>query len=124
MTSPRLARTIALTSAGAAAALCAAQEEALAIGVPVTVAVLDEGGAVKSISRMDGAPLISIETATSKAYAGGDRHAARRLLRGDQRRPGRGGELRYPTRTGFDRWRSAGRDRRHSSSRASASLAL
>jgi uncharacterized protein GlcG (DUF336 family) len=37
--------------------------------VPVTVAVLDEAGTVKSLSRMDGAPLISIETATSKAYA-------------------------------------------------------
>jgi glc operon protein GlcG len=69
MTSPRPARTTALTSAGAAAALCAAQEEALAMGVPVTVAVLDGGGAIKSLSRMDGAPLISIETATSKAYA-------------------------------------------------------
>jgi glc operon protein GlcG len=31
--------------------------------------VLDGGGAIKSLSRMDGAPLISIETATSKAYA-------------------------------------------------------
>ncbi len=69
MTSPRLARTTALTSAGAAAALSAAQAEASAMGVPVTVAVLDGGGAVKLLSRMDGAPLISIETATSKAYA-------------------------------------------------------
>jgi uncharacterized protein GlcG (DUF336 family) len=39
------------------------------MGVPVTIAVLDAGGAVKSLSRMDGAPLISIETATRKAYA-------------------------------------------------------
>ena len=69
MTSPRPARTIALTSAAAAAALSAAKAEALAMGVPVTVAVLDEGGAVKLLSRMDGAPLISIETATRKAYA-------------------------------------------------------
>jgi uncharacterized protein GlcG (DUF336 family) len=69
MTSPRLARTTALTSAGAAAALSAAQAEATAMGVPVTVAVLDVGGAVKLLSRMDGAPLISIETATSKAHA-------------------------------------------------------
>ena len=69
MTSPQVARATALTSAGAGAALCAAQEEALAIGVPVTIAVLDEGGAIKLLSRMDGAPLISIETATSKAYA-------------------------------------------------------
>jgi uncharacterized protein GlcG (DUF336 family) len=69
MTSPRLARTTKLTSAGATAALSAAQAEASAIGVPVTVAVLDEAGAIKSLSRMDGAPLISIETANSKAYA-------------------------------------------------------
>jgi uncharacterized protein GlcG (DUF336 family) len=58
-----------LTSAAATAALSAAHAEALAMGVPVTVAVLDEGGAVKLLSRMDGAPLISIETATRKAYA-------------------------------------------------------
>jgi glc operon protein GlcG len=69
MPSPRPARTTALTSAAAAAALSAAQVEALAMGVSVTVAVLDAGGAVKSMSRMDGAPLISIETATRKAYA-------------------------------------------------------
>jgi glc operon protein GlcG len=43
--------------------------EASAMDVPVTIAVLDGAGTVKSLSRMDGAPLISIETATSKAYA-------------------------------------------------------
>ena len=69
MTSPRLARTTGLTSAGAAAALSAAQAEASAMGVPVTVAVPYEGGTVKLLSRMDGAPLIMIETACSKAYA-------------------------------------------------------
>jgi len=69
MTTPRLTRTAVLTSALAAAVLSAAQAEALATGVPVTVALLDEGGAVKLLSRMDGAPLISIETATRKAYA-------------------------------------------------------
>lgn len=69
MTSPRPTCKTGLTSAGAAAALSAAQMEASAMDVPVTVAVLDEAGTVKSLSRMDGAPLISIETATSKAYA-------------------------------------------------------
>jgi glc operon protein GlcG len=69
MTTPRLTRMTVLTSAGAAAAVSAAQAEASASGVPVTVAVVDEAGAIKSLSRMDGAPLISIETATSKAYA-------------------------------------------------------
>jgi uncharacterized protein GlcG (DUF336 family) len=69
MTSPRTTRKTWLTSTWAAAALSAAHMEASAMDVPVTVAVLDEAGTVKSLSRMDGAPLISIETATSKAYA-------------------------------------------------------
>lgn len=69
MASPRPARTTALTSAASAAALFAAQAEASAMGVPVTVAVLDGGGAIKLLSRMDGAALIAIETATRKAYA-------------------------------------------------------
>jgi glc operon protein GlcG len=69
MASPRPAGTAFLTSAASVAALSAAQAEASAMGVPVTVAVLDGGGAVKLLSRMDGAPLISVETATRKAYA-------------------------------------------------------
>jgi uncharacterized protein GlcG (DUF336 family) len=37
--------------------------------VRVTVVVVDESGIIKTMSRMDGAPLVSIETATNKAYA-------------------------------------------------------
>ena len=69
MASPHPAGTAFLTSAASVAALSAAQAEASAMGVPVTVAVLDGGGAVKLLSRMDGAPLISVESATRKAYA-------------------------------------------------------
>ena len=69
MTSPRPARITVLTAAAAVAALSAAQSEALAMSVPVTVAVLDAGGAVKLLARMDGAPLISVDTAARKAYA-------------------------------------------------------
>jgi uncharacterized protein GlcG (DUF336 family) len=39
------------------------------MSVPVTVVVVDEGGNLKALRRMGGAPLVSIQTATNKAYA-------------------------------------------------------
>ena len=45
----------------------AALAKAKAIGVPVNVAILDDGGNLKAFSRMDGAPILSIETAQNKA---------------------------------------------------------
>jgi glc operon protein GlcG len=47
----------------------AAVAEANAVSTPVTVVVVDESGVMKAMLRMDGAPLVSIETATNKAYA-------------------------------------------------------
>jgi len=47
------------------AALAEAERESLA----VTVVVVDESGVLKRLVRMDGAPLVSIETAINKAYA-------------------------------------------------------
>lgn len=47
------------------AALGAAERESLA----VTVVVVDESGVLKGLVRMDGAPLVSVETAINKAYA-------------------------------------------------------
>ena len=38
------------------------------IGVTENVAILDDGGNLKAFSRMDGAPLLSIEIAQNKAY--------------------------------------------------------
>src|SRR5207247_9032098 len=38
------------------------------IGVIENVAILDDGGNLKAYSRMDGAPLLSIEIAQIKAY--------------------------------------------------------
>jgi len=35
----------------------------------VTVVVVDESGVVKSMTRMDGAPLVSVQTGINKAYA-------------------------------------------------------
>src|SRR6266436_10045125 len=38
------------------------------LGVCENVAILDDGGNLKAFSRMDGAPLLSIEIAQNKAY--------------------------------------------------------
>ena len=42
---------------------------AAAMSVAVTVVVVDESGVVKSMTRMDGAPLVSVQTGINKAYA-------------------------------------------------------
>jgi glc operon protein GlcG len=43
--------------------------EAASMAVPVTVVVVDESGILKEVCRMDGAPLVSVQTAVNKAYA-------------------------------------------------------
>lgn len=58
-----------ISLAGAETIIDAALAEAGAMGVAVTVVVVDESGVLKAMGRMDGAPLVSIETATNKAYA-------------------------------------------------------
>ena len=58
-----------LSDARAARAVDGAMEEARTMSVPVTVVVVDDGGNLKALRRMDGAPLVSIETARNKAYA-------------------------------------------------------
>jgi glc operon protein GlcG len=47
----------------------AAIAEATAMSVPVTIVVVDESGVTKEFVRMDGAPLVSVQTAINKAYA-------------------------------------------------------
>jgi glc operon protein GlcG len=47
----------------------AAAAEATDMRVPVTVVIVDESGVLKELCRMDGAPLVSVQTAMSKAYA-------------------------------------------------------
>src|SRR6476661_1428796 len=42
--------------------------KAKAMGVPESVAILDDGGNLKAFGRMDGAPILSIEIAQNKAY--------------------------------------------------------
>jgi glc operon protein GlcG len=47
----------------------AAVAEAKSMSVPVTVVVVDESGVMKEMLRMDGAPLVSVQTAINKAFA-------------------------------------------------------
>ena len=46
----------------------AAVAKARELGVTENVAILDDGGNLKAFSRMDGAPILSIEIAQNKAY--------------------------------------------------------
>jgi uncharacterized protein GlcG (DUF336 family) len=48
--------------------VAAAIAKASALGVSENVAILDDGGNLKAFSRMDGAPILSIEMAQNKAY--------------------------------------------------------
>ncbi len=47
----------------------AAVAAATARGLSVTVVTVDESGVLREVRRMDGAPLVSLQTAISKAYA-------------------------------------------------------
>jgi uncharacterized protein GlcG (DUF336 family) len=42
---------------------------AISMGMSVSVAVVDESGVIKEFKRMDGAPLVSVQSAVNKAYA-------------------------------------------------------
>lgn len=46
----------------------AAEAESRQVGVPMSIAVVDEGGNLKVFARMDGAELAGIELARDKAY--------------------------------------------------------
>jgi glc operon protein GlcG len=58
-----------LSALASRAMVDAAVAEANAMSVPVTVVVVDESGVTKEMLRMDGAPLVSVQTAVNKAYA-------------------------------------------------------
>lgn len=46
----------------------AAEAKAKALGKAFVIAVVDESGVLKAFSRMDGAPLLSVQVAQDKAY--------------------------------------------------------
>jgi uncharacterized protein GlcG (DUF336 family) len=49
-------------------AIAAAEAKAAEIGVAMNIAIVDDSGVLKAFSRMDGAPLLSIQIAQDKAY--------------------------------------------------------
>ena len=57
-----------INTASARALVEAAEKAAQDLGVPMVIAIVDDGGALKAFSRMDGAPLLSVELAKDKAY--------------------------------------------------------
>ena len=58
-----------LTLEGARAVLAAAEKRAVEIGVPMDIAVVDDGGHLMAFIRMDGAKLSSIQIALTKAVS-------------------------------------------------------
>jgi uncharacterized protein GlcG (DUF336 family) len=48
--------------------ISAAEAKATDIGTPMVIAVCDESGVLKALSRMDGAALLSVQIAQDKAY--------------------------------------------------------
>jgi len=67
-----------LTLEGAKAILAAAEKRAVEIGVPMNIAIVDDGGHLLAFSRMDGAKLSSVRIAITKAHGS----AIRRLPTG------------------------------------------
>ena len=61
------APALRLTNEGAIKMLQAAMEKAGAMGVPQCIAVVDAGGHLLAFSRMDGAFVLSIDSALAKA---------------------------------------------------------
>lgn len=57
-----------ITTEAARAMIAAAETKARDVGVPMTIAVVDESGTLKAFSRMDGAILLSVGIAQDKAF--------------------------------------------------------
>ena len=57
-----------ISSEAAHQAIAAAEAKATDIGAPMDIAIVDDSGVLKAFSRMDGAPLLSIQIAQDKAY--------------------------------------------------------
>jgi len=57
-----------ITAEAAHQAIAAAEAKAREIETPMDIAVVDDAGVLKAFSRMDGAPLLSIQIAQDKAY--------------------------------------------------------
>ena len=66
-----MANTVArqtITEEAAAKLIAAAEKKAQELKRPMVIAVCDESGNLKAFSRMDNAPLLSVQIAQDKAY--------------------------------------------------------
>ena len=59
---------VAISQEAADILIAAATAKATEMGLRMAIAVVDAGGALKAFRRMDGAPLLSTDIATNKAY--------------------------------------------------------
>lgn len=59
---------LSITAEAAAEAVGACAAKAAELGLAMVIAVVDESGVLKAFSRMDGAPLLSVQIAQDKAY--------------------------------------------------------
>jgi uncharacterized protein GlcG (DUF336 family) len=57
-----------VSSEAAHQVIMAAEQKALELATPMVIAVVDESGVLKALSRMDGAALLSVQIAQDKAY--------------------------------------------------------
>ena len=57
-----------VTAELARAMIAAAEQKAAEMGQPFVIAIVDDSGVLKAFSRMDGAPLVSVQVAQDKAY--------------------------------------------------------
>jgi uncharacterized protein GlcG (DUF336 family) len=57
-----------VTTELARAMIAAAEQKAAEMGQPFVIAIVDDSGVLKAFSRMDGAPLVSVQVAQDKAY--------------------------------------------------------
>ena len=57
-----------VTTELARAMIEAAEQKAAEMGQPFVIAIVDDSGVLKAFSRMDGAPLVSVQVAQDKAY--------------------------------------------------------
>jgi len=57
-----------ISTEAAREAIAAAEAKAAEIDVAMNIAIVDDSGVLKAFSRMDGAPLLSIQIAQDKAY--------------------------------------------------------
>ena len=78
-----VAKHLRLTHAGATRIIETAVEKAAAMGKPQCIAVVDEGGNLLAFTRMDGAKILSIESAIRKAVTAASSRVPTGSIQGD-----------------------------------------